>query len=247
VGDMSDRTDVHSGHRSRLREKAKYDGIEFFQPHEVLELILMQIIPLRDVNPLAHGLMNEYGSLERVLTAPEKELMKVQGVGKRTAEWLGAFGEAVLAFCECWQVPQYTVDNALEAFAFLREHGIGEEGDFTLVCLDHTGRVLHQCLLRKTENGFPGEREMIEKALMYHAAQVFVIHYTDGREDYAREMEFALHASETFALVEIVYLDHIVVAHGQYKSARRSGVPRRTIVEHARAAECRSGAKRLEE
>ena len=57
---------VHKGHRSRLREKVKAGGLATFSQHEVLELLLTFAIPRRDVNPLAHALIREFGSLHNV-------------------------------------------------------------------------------------------------------------------------------------------------------------------------------------
>ena len=72
---------VHKGHRSRLREKVKAGGLATFSQHEVLELLLTFAIPRRDVNPLAHALIREFGSLHNVLHAPCEALLAVPGVG----------------------------------------------------------------------------------------------------------------------------------------------------------------------
>lgn len=59
----------HEGHRKRLRERAAQTGLEGFQPHEVLELLLSETIPRKDVNPLAHALIDRFGSFSGVLNA----------------------------------------------------------------------------------------------------------------------------------------------------------------------------------
>ena len=51
----------HVGHRKRLRERAVRTDLEGFQPHEVLELLLSETIPRKDVNPLAHALIDRFG------------------------------------------------------------------------------------------------------------------------------------------------------------------------------------------
>ena len=72
----------HTGHRARMRERFRASGLDGFAPHEVLELILFYAIPQRNVNPLAHRLLDTFGSLHGVLDAPVEELQKVEGVGE---------------------------------------------------------------------------------------------------------------------------------------------------------------------
>lgn len=65
----------HSGHRSRMRKKLVEKGLEFFEPHEVLEILLYYAIPQRNTNGIAKNLIDRFGSLASVLDAPEEELM----------------------------------------------------------------------------------------------------------------------------------------------------------------------------
>ena len=76
----------HDGHRKRLRERAVRTGLEGFQPHEVLELLLSETIPRKDVNPLAHALIERFGSFSGVLNAGREERLQVPGVGARPAD-----------------------------------------------------------------------------------------------------------------------------------------------------------------
>ena len=50
---------LHEGHRSRLKERFNEQGIDSFQPHNVLELLLFYSIPRKDTNEIAHNLLNE--------------------------------------------------------------------------------------------------------------------------------------------------------------------------------------------
>ena len=90
----------HDGHRKRLRERAARTGLEGFQPHEVLELLLSETIPRKDVNPLAHALIDRFGSFSGVLNAGREELMQVPGVGERK---LRQYGPDFLTEIHAWQ------------------------------------------------------------------------------------------------------------------------------------------------
>ena len=75
----------HDGHRKRLKARFVKSGLDDFEPHNVLELILFYSVPRKDTNPIAHKLINRFGSVAGVFDAPKSELMKIEGVGERTA------------------------------------------------------------------------------------------------------------------------------------------------------------------
>ena len=59
----------HSGHRARMKKKLIANGIDAFEPHEVLEIMLYYAIPQRNTNDIAKNLIARYGSLSAVLDA----------------------------------------------------------------------------------------------------------------------------------------------------------------------------------
>ena len=90
---MSDKP-IHSGHRSRVREKIMQGGFSNMHDHEFLEFLLFQSIPRGDTNPLAHKILDKFGSLNKVFEASYLELMQVDGVGEATALHISSYLEA---------------------------------------------------------------------------------------------------------------------------------------------------------
>ena len=84
------KTNLHEGHRERMRIRFSANGFENYRPHEVLEQILFLVIPRANTNETAHLLVNRFGSLRGVLNAPVKELMEVPGIGRKAAEFLAS-------------------------------------------------------------------------------------------------------------------------------------------------------------
>ena len=72
--------ELHKGHRQRVREKYEKSGSESFKDHELLELVLFHAIPYRDTNPIAHRLLDTFGSLGGVFSAKIDALCAVEGV-----------------------------------------------------------------------------------------------------------------------------------------------------------------------
>ena len=63
---------IHTGHRQRTKQQFLEQGGEHLHDHQLLELILFYTHPQGDVNPLAHRLIDRFGSLRAVLEAPEQ-------------------------------------------------------------------------------------------------------------------------------------------------------------------------------
>ncbi len=77
----------HSKHRERMKNKYIKNGIDQFDLHEVLEMLLYYAIPMRDTNPLAHRLMDEFGSFSGVFDASVDELAKA-GISRNVAFYI---------------------------------------------------------------------------------------------------------------------------------------------------------------
>lgn len=68
-------------HRKRLRARFTQGGAAAMPEYELLELILFRSIPRQDVKPLARKLLDEFGDINRVLTASEERLNAIKGIG----------------------------------------------------------------------------------------------------------------------------------------------------------------------
>ena len=76
---------LHASHRERMRQRLLEHGAEAMHDHEILEMLLYYAIPRGDTNPIAHRLINAFGSLTGVLEAAPEDLVKIEGVGDRSA------------------------------------------------------------------------------------------------------------------------------------------------------------------
>lgn len=110
----------HSGHRQRLRESFLALGAKAMPEHQLLELLLTYAIPRRDVNPLAHRLIERYGSLAAVLKADVAEL-KNAGLGEYAATLIALAG-AMRNISEKPRKKQ-RLNNPERAEAHTRGHG----------------------------------------------------------------------------------------------------------------------------
>ena len=79
------KTNPHAGHRAKLRRRFLTEGLQNFEAHNALELLLFYALPQRDTNELAHRLIDHFGSLSDVFNAPYEELVKINGISENSA------------------------------------------------------------------------------------------------------------------------------------------------------------------
>lgn len=135
----------HSGHRDRLRERLRREGIEALKPNEIIELLLCYIFPRQDVNALAREMIKQFGSVRDVLRAEIPELMRVPGSGKRVAEWLALIGECVYACDTAQPEPIEEMTDFLDAMRHL--YAVRDQYPppcTMMMCLDMNGSLIFE-------------------------------------------------------------------------------------------------------
>lgn len=131
---------MHEGHRNRMLDRANEGDL---QDHELLEVILFNPIPRKNTNEIAHKLMATFGSLDRVLSADEEELMRIEGVGKHTAQYLSIVRELVTRVAARHvSAPSAFSFGNFSSFVSERFSGLKEEV-VDLFCLDKADKIKH--------------------------------------------------------------------------------------------------------
>lgn len=207
----------HSGHRQRLRQRFCANGLNGFAPHEVLELLLGYAIPRQDVNPLAHQLMERYGSLHKVLEADVVDLQQMEGVGEYTAILLSLF-PAVAKKCEESRTDRRErLDTRAQAEAHCIRLLKGyKEEHFFAVLLSGQMEVLADVLIsRGSLSEVPSyPRVIVDYALRHNAHAVILCHNHPGgcAIPSAADIGATSRLKKTLETLEIRLIDHIVVA-----------------------------------
>lgn len=222
-----DNPSTHKGHRERLKQRFLAEGLDNFTDIQVLELLLFYAIPMRDTNPIAHALLEHFGSLSQVLEASVEELQKVPGVSAHSATLLSL-------------IPQigryYQVDGArrvecltsLDACgAYLVPYFFGRSKETVfLLCLDAKCKVL--CCKEVGEGSINAAgisiRRIVETALGANATTVVLAHnHPSGIAlPSSEDVQTTLRLAAALSAVEIHLADHIVVADGDYVSMTQS-------------------------
>lgn len=219
---------IHDGHREKMRKRFENGGLEHFADHEVLELLLFYAILRRDTNPIAHALMERYGSLAAVLNAPIEDLKKVDGIGENAAVLLRLVGQvepkARLAEAEV-SLPM-TSAEAAGKYLLDRFYGIRNEVAFQL-CIDRKGKLLICKRLTEGSESYVemDVRRIVENALLSSASGVILAHnHPSGIAlPSADDISATKRVQEALKTIGVRLIDHIIVADGDFVSLAQSG------------------------
>jgi len=219
---------IHDGHREKMRQRFLAGGLQAFADHEALELLLYYAIPRRDVNPVAHALMERYGSLSAVLSAPVEDLKQVAGIGERAAILL-KLPTALESRARLSEAGKERVMTSSDlAGQYLLDCFAGETTEVIYqLCLDRKGKLL--TCKRLGEGGVSSAaldvRRMVENAILSQASAVILAHnHPSGialpsGDDYAATER----AKAALAAIGVELTDHIIVADGDFVSMADSG------------------------
>ena len=219
---------IHKGHRQRLKDRFLAEGLDHFTEIQVLELVLFYAIPRKDTNPIAHALLDHFGSLAQVLDAAPEELAKVPGMGESAAAYLHLLTQ-VARYCLVNRSTQNKVLPTLEDCAnYLVPffHGRRVETVFML-CLDAKCKVL--CCKEVGEGSVNSAgistRRIVETALGANASVVVLAHnHPSGIAiPSGEDVQTTKRIAAALQSVEIQLADHIVVADADYVSMAQSG------------------------
>ena len=220
---------VHDGHRARKKKQFLAHGLDAFADHEALELLLFFTRAQGNVNPTAHALLERFGSLEAVFSAPAEELMQVSGVGENTAVLL----RLVPALCRraesasdredvIFNTTEDAAQHFLKLFRFVRDEEMYE------ACLDAKGKLL-SCQ-RVAEGSVDAVsiniRRIVERALYAGATGVVLSHnHPSGVAlPSGDDNAMTLMVYDALRSVGIELLDHIIVADRDCVSLRQNGL-----------------------
>lgn len=132
---------MHEGHRERMRDRLYFHG-DSMSDHELLETLLFFVIPRKNTNPVAHELLDRFGSLEALFSAEPAAIEQVAGVGKKSAEFIRLVG-LMCGRIRNSKAKAKRLTNFSEIAAFARSRFQGKDGEILEVyCLSAGGALL---------------------------------------------------------------------------------------------------------
>ena len=208
---------MHEGHRERVKQRVISEGIEAFAPHEILEYLLFYCIPRRDVNPLAHQLIDAFGSMSAVLEADADDLAAIPGMTRNAAILLSSIPQINRAMAREALRERPKLENWRDAADFALSFYLGRRYEtFALLCLDAKKRVTACPVISEgtLEESPVYPRRIAETALRNKARYIIMVHnHPSGTLRFSLADAIATAAIiDALLAIEITVIDHILIA-----------------------------------
>lgn len=220
---------MHEGHRTRLKDKFLLGGIDNFEDHEVLELLLFYAIPRKNTNAIAHRLLQKFGSLDAVFDSPLSLLKTVEGVGESTAIFIKIISNITRLYVERKYANSKNALSLEEMKDKLMMKFIGrQEETVAIMLLDAKGKILYEGIVNKgTVNAVDiYMRKIIELIVLYSASSIILAHnHPSGIAVPSNDdVRTTVAINNILKSMKVNLLDHIVVADSDYVSMRDCGM-----------------------
>ena len=217
---------THTGHRKRLINRFLSAGSDLYK-HEQMELLLFFGIPRKDVNELAHELMDKYETIYNVTHADKQDLMRFEGMGENAAKYLNCIGK-MIDIADAERKAPKVIHSQKDIEGFLKDTmGELKQEQFKLFFLDDDDKII------KTETIVGNEADVevslkqmtVSVALSTNAKKLVVAHnhpkstLSPSPEDDDLTMKIAL----MLHMHGVAFYDHIVVTRYAVYSYRNDG------------------------
>ena len=220
---------IHKDHRQRVKNRFMKEGLENFDDVHVLELMLFYCVPRKDTNPIAHNLLNHFGSLSAVIQASAEQLKMVEGVGDSVVAYICFLRELERACHTRKNLDVKVINSYQDIVRSLRDRFLNCRNELVyMICMDAKRRIL--CIEKLNEGtvnsaGVP-TRKVIELALAHNAAAVVLAHNHPGGEATPSQEDIAAtqFVRDALRAIDVELTDHVVFADNQYFSIINSGM-----------------------
>lgn len=210
------KTGVHDGHRDRLRKKYRDKGLDYFEDHEILEMLLYYAVPRRDTNPLAHDLLNHFGSLSGLMDANYSALKKF-GLSDNVATFIKFIPDMARVYLEDKRIQREKHVYPETFCSYFRNKFVGRTKEtLYALLLDMEYRVLF-CGILSTGSISSTDvplKTLIEWCLLYDAQNVVISHNHPHTISMPSEPDIRTTVELRKALksINVDLVDHIIVS-----------------------------------
>lgn len=210
------------------REKMQRYGIEILTDAELLALFLRTGTRGKDVLTTAREMLIQFGSLYGLLSADEKVLAKINGMGIAKCAQLKGIAELARRYHSERVVADSSLLSPEVTREFLQNHLADEKREiFMVIFLDNQNRVLkHNRLFAGTLSHVEVHpREIVREAIKVNAAAVILAHnHPSGSAEPSKSDRLITEkVAKCCGLMEIRVLDHLVIGRGEYVSFAERG------------------------
>ena len=219
--DKDSEKNIHAGHFKRLRERADMD-FESLNEHQKLELLLSFTGSRRDVNPLAHRLLNTFGNLHAVFDAKKFELMKVEGVTERIATMLTLLPKYFQFYKLSKLNNSLILDSKKDILEYLGKpiYDLSHEESLVVALNSHNKYINYMKTLGSENEVSFATRDVVSFLIGNNASKAVIIHNHPSGNTLPSVSDILATKNAIYGLLplKITLSDHIIVSESGYFS-----------------------------
>lgn len=206
----------NAGHRERMRQRYLANGLNGFQPHEIIEFLLFFSKPRCDTNKIAHELIQRFHTISGVFDAEIDELCRVDGVGTNSAILLHMMPDIFKAYELSRHSCKLNFKSQKELKSYLSSLYVGEVKEQTyVISFNSAAKVIS---IESAGIGTPASvnfdlRTIAEIALRNRAVSIALVHnHPDGNPQPSNTDIYSTESlKKSLNLLDIKLADHYIV------------------------------------
>ena len=216
---------LHSGHRERVKEKYLRDGLDGFDDHQLLELLLFYAVPRKDTNELAHRLMNSFGSLSAVFDAPI-DLLTECGLSKNAAVLIKLLPDTASRYLrDKHRDPTKTINASNAGERILPFFVATNEEKVLLLLMDAKGKEMFCGIINEGSISASevNNRKVVQLAVKYNAEYAIIAHNHPSGFAVPSDTDIQITKAirDTLCSIGVKLIDHFIIADMEYYSMLR--------------------------
>lgn len=206
------------GHRARMLKRFLSTDPRAFPVRDLIEILLFYSIRIRDTRDSAVQLCQNYkDNAARILTAPQKELTKIEGIGSTSAMLINIVGSIICRLRDRNRETQQfrkVVTDIREVFEPLRQE-IAKES-VCIALIDGANRLAHTEILTSEKLTCSGDEvyRMASLAYKYHCSSMILARLTRERASYptSDDIKASRHIEEILRTMDMRLLEYYVIS-----------------------------------
>ena len=188
--------------------------------HELLEMLLGYAIPRKNTNDIAHRLLAHFENIDGVLTADERDLAAVLGMGESSALLLKLI-ERIRGTTECDRSDGIYLDYAEAMGAYAVEVLAGNDRESVWAALLTSHMRVTDCVCVSGGGYFGVEVDtsrLLASPWLLKSSSVVLFHNHPNGDLAASEedLEFSARVAELLALSGITVVENVIVSGERY-------------------------------
>ncbi len=210
----------HKDHRKRMRERFRAEGLSSMADHNIFELLLFYAIPMKDTNPIAHSLIERFGSISGVFDATEEELLEIPGITENGAILIKLIPELASVYMKSKFENKIELSDIDSIGRYLVGYFMNKTNEHVVLLFFNDNKLIHTCEL---SSGTPDMsdvsfRRIAEIAFSKKATSFVIAHNhpsgdcTPSKEDISLTQRMLT----SFESMELYLREHIIVSGEKY-------------------------------